>query len=62
MGFSQKDLGDVVWSSETSRDPTFLTSRPKDIAYPNSFDLLKSGCQWRMSTNEIPQETAPTGE
>ena len=36
MGFSQKDLGDVVWSSETGRDPVFLTSRPKDIDYPNS--------------------------
>ena len=34
MGFSQKDLGDVVWSSETGRDTVFLTSRPKDIAYP----------------------------
>ena len=34
MGSSKKDLGDVVWSSETSRDPVFLTSRPKDIAYP----------------------------
>ena len=34
MGFSKKDLGDVVWSSETGRDPVFLTSRPKDIDYP----------------------------
>ena len=33
MGFSKKDLGDVVWNSETGRDPVFLTSRPKDIDY-----------------------------
>ena len=24
MGFSKKDLGDVVWSSETGRDPVFF--------------------------------------
>ena len=28
MGFSKKDFGEVVWSSETSRDPVFLTSDP----------------------------------
>ena len=28
MGFSKKDLGDVVWSSETGRDPVFLSSDP----------------------------------
>ena len=39
MGFSKKDLGDVVWSSETSRDPVFLTSRPKDIAYPQLLSI-----------------------
>ena len=39
MGFSKKDLGDVVWNSETGRDHVFLTSRPKDIDYPNSFDV-----------------------
>ena len=39
MGFSKKDLGDVVWSSETGRDPVFLTSRPKDIDYPQLLSI-----------------------
>ena len=39
MGFSQKDLGDVVWSSDTSRDPVFLTSRPKDIDHPQLLSI-----------------------
>ena len=39
MGFSKKDLGDVVWSSKTGRDPVFLTSRPKDIDYPQLLSI-----------------------
>ena len=39
MGSSKKDLGDVVWSSEASRDPVFLTSRPKDIDYPQLLSI-----------------------
>ena len=39
MGFSKKDLGDVVWNSETGRDPVFLTSRPKDIDYPQLLSI-----------------------
>ena len=39
MGFNKKDLGDVVWSSETSRDPVFLTSPPKDIDYPQLLSI-----------------------
>ena len=39
MGFNKKDLGDVVWSSETGRDPVFLTSRPKDIDYPQLLSI-----------------------
>ena len=39
MGLNKKDLGVVVWSSETSRDPVFLSSRPKDIAYPQLLSI-----------------------
>ena len=39
MGFSKKDLGDVVWSSEAGRDTVFLTSRPKDIDYPQLLSI-----------------------
>ena len=45
MGFSKKDLGDVVWSSETSRDPVFLTSRPKDIDYPQLLRRPRTKCR-----------------
>ena len=39
MGFSKKDLGDVVWISEAGRDTVFLTSRPKDIDYPQLLSI-----------------------
>ena len=39
MGISKKDLGDVVWSSETGRHPVFLASPPKDIAYPQLLSI-----------------------
>ena len=39
MGFSKQDLGDVVWNSETGRDLVFLTSRSKDIDYPQLLSI-----------------------
>ena len=39
MGSNEKDLGDVVWSSGTGRDLVFLTSRPKDIDYPQLLSI-----------------------
>ena len=47
MGFSQKDLGDVVWSPETGRDPVFLTSRPKDIDYPQLLSIQTLEVEYR---------------
>ena len=43
MGFSQKDLGDVVWSSETSRDPVLLTSRPKTRSTQQTLTRIHPG-------------------
>ena len=45
MGFSIKDLGDVVWISETGRDSVFLTSRPKDIDYPQLLRRPRTKCR-----------------
>ena len=43
MGFSQKDLGDVVWSPETGRDPVFLTSRPKTRSTQQTLTRIHPG-------------------
>ena len=43
MGFSQKDLGDVVWSSETGRDSVFLTSRPKTRSTQQTLPRIHPG-------------------
>ena len=66
MGFSKKDLGDVVWSSETGRDTVFLTSRPKDIDYPQllsiqTLDRRTTGAtlfQGAVPRSQIPKEKA----
>ena len=43
MGFNKKDLGDVVWSSETGRDPVFLTSRPKTRSTQQTLPRIHPG-------------------
>ena len=43
MGFSKKDLGDVVWSSETGRDPVFLTSGPKTRSTQQTLTRIHPG-------------------
>ena len=57
MGFNKKDLGDVVWSSEISRDPVFLTSDP-NAALTRANPGTHSGLSPTSATNKVITDNA----